>query len=167
MKPLKSVKQERHPAPRSREKVSEPLETLPSIEGSSGEPEVETISEEEQGLMAAEPVSSPHPVSVSQSVPQDPLTKQIEFVLEQDLTDLYLGMPLETQQVFKQKGEVVLSHIRTLMEQTKINAKKIFHLIREWLAMIPGVNRFFLEQEAKIKTDQILLLAEQEKHSDV
>ena len=29
--------------------------------------------------------------------------------------------------------------------------------------MIPGINRFFLEQEAKIKTDRLMALAEREK----
>jgi hypothetical protein len=41
--------------------------------------------------------------------------------------------------------------------------KKILALIRDWLKLIPGVNRFFLEQEAKIKTDKILLAAEEKK----
>jgi len=27
-----------------------------------------------------------------------------------------------------------------------------------WLKLIPGVNKFFLEQEAKIKTDEVLKL---------
>jgi hypothetical protein len=28
----------------------------------------------------------------------------------------------------------------------------------QWLKLLPGVNRFFLEQEAKIKTDRIIHL---------
>jgi len=28
----------------------------------------------------------------------------------------------------------------------------------DWLKILPGVNKFFLEQEAKIKTDKILAL---------
>jgi hypothetical protein len=35
-------------------------------------------------------------------------------------------------------------------------------LIREWLLIIPGVNKYFLEQEAKIKTDKIQQLYERE-----
>ena len=42
------------------------------------------------------------------------------------------------------------------MQQTKIQVKKIFILIISWLKIIPGVNKFFLEQEAKIKADRIL-----------
>jgi hypothetical protein len=44
-----------------------------------------------------------------------------------------------------------------------VSTKKIFVLIRAWLKIIPGVNRFFLEQEAKIKTDKILFVTEEEK----
>jgi hypothetical protein len=40
----------------------------------------------------------------------------------------------------------------------KIHAKKVVELIRDWLLTIPGVNKFFLEQEAKIKTDRVLEL---------
>ena len=29
-------------------------------------------------------------------------------------------------------------------------------LIREWLKVIPGINKFFLEQTVKIKTDKII-----------
>ncbi len=43
-----------------------------------------------------------------------------------------------------------------------MNGRKIFHWIHDWRAMIPKVNPFFLEQEAKIKTDAILLRAEEE-----
>lgn len=94
-------------------------------------------------------------------VPVDPLTERIESILEEDLTDHYLSMNPADQARFKLKGEETLSKIRVLVSKTKVNAKKIFQLIREWLKIIPGVNRFFLEQEAKIKTDKILLTKEQ------
>lgn len=93
----------------------------------------------------------------------DPLAEKIEKILEEDLTDLYLKMTPPQQQAFKAKGEETATKIRQLLAQTKVNAKKIFGLLREWLKLIPGVNRFFLEQEAKIKTDKILFANEQEK----
>ena len=96
-------------------------------------------------------------------VKKDRLTREVEAILEDDLTDLYLSMPADKQLLFRQKGEETLSKIRVLLSQTKLNAKKIFDLIAEWLKMIPGVNRFFLEQEAKIKTDKILLVTEEER----
>ncbi len=108
-----------------------------------------------------EPATTPI-VAVSAVSQLDPLTQRVQSILEEDLTDMYLSLSPADQQVFKQKGEETLSKIRVLLNQTKVNAKKIFQLIREWLKVIPGVNRFFLEQEAKIKTDKILFTKEHE-----
>ena len=46
-----------------------------------------------------------------------------------------------------------------MIETGKAVGRKILKLIRSWLKLIPGVNKFFLEQEAKIKTDKIVDLA--------
>lgn len=93
----------------------------------------------------------------------DRLEEEIDDILEEDLKELYVAMPPDKQAEFRQKGEETRSRIRELVSSAKINAKKIFALIRAWLKIIPGVNRFFLEQEAKIKTDKILLVAKEEK----
>ena len=97
-------------------------------------------------------------------IPQvkDPLTVDIEKVMEQDLADAYRELSPTEQQAFKIKGEEVAWEIRTLLKQTHIKVKNIFRLILEWLKMLPGINRFFLEQEAKIKTDKIIAL--KDKH---
>lgn len=93
----------------------------------------------------------------------DRLEEEIDDILEEDLKELYVAMPPDKQVEFREKGEETRSKIRQLVSSAKINAKKIFALIRAWLKIIPGVNRFFLEQEAKIKTDKILLVAKEEK----
>jgi hypothetical protein len=114
--------------------------------------------ETEQTPISAPIVSQPVALSI-----KDKLETEIESVLEEDLTELYLAMPPDQQRTFKMKGEEVRSQIRQLVRELHVNAKKIFHLIRAWLKLIPGVNRFFLEQEAKIKTDKVLLVTEEEK----
>jgi len=53
-----------------------------------------------------------------------------------------------------------MKKINTLLDKAKINLGKIASLIRKWLSIIPGVNKFFLEQEAKIKADEIMKLKE-------
>ena len=58
--------------------------------------------------------------------------------------------------MLKIEGEKTASQIEALLEKGKDVAKKILHLIRQWLHKIPGVNKFFLEQESKIKTDRIM-----------
>ena len=42
-------------------------------------------------------------------------------------------------------------------------AHKVLRLIREWLGMIPRVNAHYLEQQSKIKTDQVMRLAQEQK----
>lgn len=109
---------------------------------------------------------APLPVPVRPTPPKkttDRLTGEIEEILEEDLKELYMAMPKEKQAEFKIKGEETMSLVNQLVRTAHVNAKKIFQLIRAWLKIIPGVNRFFLEQEAKIKTDKILLVSEEEK----
>jgi hypothetical protein len=82
--------------------------------------------------------------------------KKIDTILEDGLGEIFLKMPNVQQVTFKEEGERTVRKIDTLMSKAKVSAKKIFRLIKRWLAMIPGVNHFFLEQEAKIKTDRIM-----------
>jgi hypothetical protein len=84
--------------------------------------------------------------------------KQIENFLARDLEEIYLGLPLDKQAEFRREGEETAQKINKLLEKTKINLGKIVNLIRKWLALLPGVNKFFLEQEAKIKADEIVKL---------
>ncbi|TSC55636.1 MAG: Uncharacterized protein G01um101418_780 [Parcubacteria group bacterium Gr01-1014_18] len=86
---------------------------------------------------------------------------EIEKIMESDLSDYYQTMPKALQSRFKTRGEEVARAIDLMLRQAAVNAKKIVKLILGWLRMLPGVNRFFLEQEAKIKTDQILLYKEE------
>ena len=82
--------------------------------------------------------------------------KRVEKILEEGLEDVYLNMPPDRQKEFKALGEETVEKISQTLESGKVKAKKIVELIKNWLKIIPGVNKFFLEQEAKIKTDRIL-----------
>jgi DNA-binding transcriptional MerR regulator len=84
--------------------------------------------------------------------------KEIERVLSADLEDIYFQLPPDKQTEFKKQGEETANKIKVLLEQAKVKAKKIARLIFDWLKIIPGVNKFFLEKESKIKTDEILKL---------
>lgn len=80
----------------------------------------------------------------------------IEKILEKDLGDIYVSLPPEKQRQFKIRGEQTATAINELYNQGKLTIKKIIDLIRKWLSFVPGVNRFFLEQETKIKADEII-----------
>jgi hypothetical protein len=90
------------------------------------------------------------------------LTK-VEKILEKDMGDIYFKMSPEAKRNFKIKGEEISLKIEEMIETGKAVARKILALIKSWLQMIPGVNRFFLEQEAKIKTDKIMNIVEKGK----
>ncbi len=90
--------------------------------------------------------------------------KKIEKILEEDLADLYNSLNYKEKMIFKAKGEEVAKSIFQLIyKKSKVKVKKIIKLIRSWLKLIPGINKFFLEQEAKIKADKIIYLVENDK----
>ena len=91
-------------------------------------------------------------------IPRDETTMKVEKILAEGLEEDYKKLPPIVQQEFKLKGEQTASKISELLKTTRIKIKNIFRLILEWLSLLPNVNRFFLEQEAKIKTDRIINL---------
>jgi len=91
--------------------------------------------------------------------------KEIGDVLEKNLKEAFLSMDERRQQKFKKVGEETTRKINKLMEGTKVNVKKIIKLIKEWLSMIPGINKIFLEQSAKIKADEIMELKKNNEYS--
>ncbi len=93
-------------------------------------------------------------------VTRDPVSIKVEKILEEGLGDAYSRLSPIAQQEFKLRGEDTAQKIALLLKSTHVKVKKIFKLILEWLRMLPGINRFFLEQEAKIKADRILSLHE-------
>ena len=84
--------------------------------------------------------------------------KDIERILSEDLEEIYWQLPPDKQQEFRRAGEETARKIKKLLESAKIKVKKIARLVWDWLKIIPGVNKFFLEKESKIKTDEILKL---------
>ncbi|MFA5853965.1 MAG: hypothetical protein WC866_02650 [Patescibacteria group bacterium] len=92
------------------------------------------------------------------AVPKDPAVRAVESILEEDLGDAFHKMTPELQAKFRKEGERITTLIVTMVRTAKVNARVVLKLIATWLKLIPGVNHFFLTQEAKIKTDKILKL---------
>lgn len=92
------------------------------------------------------------------SVYKDPRLVEIENILEADLEEIYFNLPDESKIIFKTEGEETARKINSLLDETKVAVQKILDLIVTWLSVVPGVNRFFVEQEAKIKTDKIIAM---------
>ena len=98
----------------------------------------------------------PKPTAIPQV--RDEITVKIEKIMEDGVGDAYNRLSPIAKEEFKLKGEETARSIRVLLQATHVKVKKIFQLILEWLRLLPGINRFFLEQEAKIKTDRIISL---------
>jgi hypothetical protein len=112
-------------------------------------PKIEVKKEEPALYAPAAPAAVPA---------RNPVLEKIEDVLAEDLEDIYFQMPAEKQAEFRQTGEETASKIVLLLSSVKVQVRKILELIVKWLRVIPHVNKYFLEQEAKIKTDKILEL---------
>lgn len=92
----------------------------------------------------------------------DPTVRSIELILSEDMTEQFMAMSPADQAKFKAKGEETVSKLAALMQKTALKAKEVLKLIVGWLRFIPHVNKYFLEQESKIKTDKILDLYKRE-----
>ncbi|MDO8617777.1 MAG: hypothetical protein Q7N87_02740 [Candidatus Uhrbacteria bacterium] len=86
---------------------------------------------------------------------KDDVTVEVEKILEEGLQTYYNAMPEMARARFRGKGVEVSVQIANMVRVFHLQAKKVLKLIRDWLLTIPGVNKFFLEQEAKIKTDRL------------
>lgn len=152
-KPIEQI-----PRPQTPPEVMAPAEELDlkmeKEKTEASEPTEEKITPEQPSPAKPRPVAKPR-----RAVPmpvKDAVMVKIEKIMEDGLNDSYQRLSPVAKQEFKLKGEQTAGQIRELLKSTHIKVKKILRLIFDWLRMLPGVNRFFLEQEAKIKTDKII-----------
>ena len=114
---------------------------------------------------ATAPVVSPTTAAPSvqlaaSTLPKDEVTLHIEQILEEGLEAYFEHLPPEAQAPFRKKGQEVAAEITKMVNKFQLKVQRAVLLIRAWLKTIPGVNAFFLEQEAKIKTDRIMSVKE-------
>ncbi len=131
--------------------------------GESGAPHEAPKPREAQTVEVPAEAPTMTPITAVVSPVKDELEQEIEEVLAEDLGKIYQNLSAEKKQEFKREGERTAGLIRQMLQKGKFHARKILRLIRHWLRLIPGVNRFFLEQTSKIKTDRIIQIAEEEK----
>lgn len=135
--------------------------TAPEITKEKEEPKVSSIPEDRELITVVQGLKqAPTAKKTLPPIPQvrDALVVRIEKIMEEHFADAYAALPEVKKQEFKLKGEETAYTIRQLLNKTRIKIKKVFHLILEWLLLLPGINRFYLEQEAKIKADKIMAL---------
>ncbi len=92
----------------------------------------------------------PHPQA-------DPVIMQkVEHALEDGIGPIFVKLRPEEQDMIKAEGERTAFQIAELIASAKATAVRIFKLIVRWLSLIPGISKWFIQQEAKIKTDQMM-----------
>jgi len=89
--------------------------------------------------------------------------KIVEEILSENMVEIYEGLPLNLQEEFKKQGDETATQISKLLQQAKDVTRQILDLIKKWLKIIPGLNKFFIEQEAKTKTAKLMALASKRK----
>jgi hypothetical protein len=124
-------------------------------------------TEEEQLPSLPEESTSSTSASASPRTEKDPVVAEVEKILEDGLGPYFSSLPPEAQPVFKKKGEEVAAQLSEMVRTFRFNVRRALQLISDWLKTIPGVNKLFLEQEAKIKTDRILALIEERKKDEL
>ncbi len=105
-------------------------------------------------VVSGEQRQAPVPIQVYDSSSEK--YQKIEGILEQGLADIYFKLSPSDQQKVIAEGSKTTIAIMKELTKPQIIYRKVLDLIVRWLRWIPGINRFFIEQEAKIKTDKIL-----------
>lgn len=115
---------------------------------------------EQQGVSggASQAASGQQQTVAQGSIVKDEVVVAVEKILEEGLGEYYGEMPDAAKQRFHAKGEQVAFEIAKMIRDVTFQVKRVLHLIKDWLHTIPGVNKFFLEQESKIKTDRLIIL---------
>lgn len=121
------------------------------------EPKLEAFPKKDLAKEPA-PIVSAAPVLSTDNLSTDERARvqAIENILADGLDQVFLQMSPQEQANFKSEGERAATKISALLSKAKVGVARLVVLIRRWLALIPHVNKFFLEQEAKIKADKIL-----------
>jgi len=119
--------------------------------------------EKETPKIAPQILATPITEKQKQFVQQSELVFEIKKILSEGLDEFYQSMPETLKQKFDAKGIETATKIEKIVISAKVKIHQIIKLIIDWLKMIPGVNKLFLEQESKIKTDKILLLTNNKK----
>jgi len=151
-------------------------EALPTPESSVEKPA--TTGAEQAPKVAPALPELPVEAQPTEKVPEATVDEQksvlrvkIEGILAKELEPLFEGLPSERQIEFKTAGEGLAMEIEQLLLKFKnmpgvagkVPVHKIVEMIAVWLRTLPGVNKHYIEQASKIKTDEILREKQQEQ----
>lgn len=145
------------------QEVQETGPTPEQVPGPEQASEQEVGQEQVQEKMAkveqkieAEETQTTGSAPAAQPVAKSEDRQEIEKIMSKGLEELYTELPEDRKEEFKLKGEEAAGKIEVMLKAVKVKVKKIVGLIKNWLMIIPGVNKFFIEQQSKIKADELM-----------
>lgn len=143
------------------EAIQEALQTTESAIERQSERAAQIEQHEQQPVTPAQEQQPQQTGTVAAPIAaKDPEIVRIEAIMARGLEDEYARMTPKQQEHFREEGEKTAHIIHKLLQASRVKIKKIIKLLTKWLQLIPGVNKYFLEQEAKIKADELMELRE-------
>lgn len=152
------------PAPEAGPAAVPEIESSPEGERtpeSSREGSESTASKDEMVSEPAVQVAVAKTTVPASELARDPLLIEVENKLSDGLWDAYKSMDPGLRARFKAEGERIAAVARDGIVSGRLATEKILDMIVKWLRMIPRVDRWFLVQDAKLKTDAIVRMSEQ------
>jgi len=151
----KSLKRGVHEVPQI-EEVKE--ETKEPKERKGGGFKEKIVSEVKKSQEPIQTISIPSKQVLALQQKKTALQEDIEGVLADGLSTYYQSLTQAQRRQFKEEGEKTARKIEVLIQKARVKVTEIISLIRKWLGLLPGINRFFAEKESKIKADKIMLI---------
>ena len=138
--------------------VPETEPRLPEVVVETETPTPEMQVAVESALPAELPAMTVPVQSVTPAPVIPPLRQAVEKIMADGLDEYYARLDPPMQTTFKHVGEQTATQISVLLDESKVQVRKILDLLVSWLRLLPGVNSLFIEQEAKIKADELLAM---------
>ncbi len=110
------------------------------------------------------PVTTSETVASGISVNKEQL-EEIEEILSDGVKDFYDAMQDLEKKRFRDTGEKLARDIYDMLQKGHASFKKFLDAIIPWLTLIPHVNQFYLEKEAKKRADKLIKMHEDTKNS--
>lgn len=152
------------PLPEKQPLGPEKLETPQPVEQAEKVETLQPKKQEEAPLPTGKKAVSNKDDVVSKEKTQT--RKKIEAIMQEDVRELYQSMNAEEQEKFRDKGMEVGNKIEILITTFKAKARNLLKLLMGWLLLVPKANKYYLEQEAKKKTEELIELALEEKQKN-
>lgn len=154
------------PAPAAAETGKTPETPRPTDGGKEAAPQGADVRVAEAERAPAAPAPAAPKRAEAAPDPKDKYRVRVERALEQNLWDLYFALPQGAREKFKVEGETAAAALRGAIESKRVKPNVILYAVHKWLRTIPKVNPYFLEQEAKIKTDKIMDLVKERRKEE-